>query len=69
MQIKATDDLVIDLWPGTGPDDPPLLKLRSLATEADGEAQAIFILLNEVRPLVAALTEAVVTLAERAVSA
>jgi hypothetical protein len=66
MTIQATDDLVIELWPPAPGNraDRPLLKLRSLTAERDGEDRAVIVYLPEVRHLVAALVEAAVELAE-----
>jgi hypothetical protein len=57
---------VIELWPTAPSDraDRPLLKLRSLTAEQDGEDRAVIVYLPEVRHLVAALVEAAVELAE-----
>ena len=64
--IKVTDDLILEVWKG-GKGDRPLVKLRSLAEEADGEAVgAVVIWPQEIRHLVDALVEAAGLLAEEA---
>ena len=63
--LKVTDDLVIEIWPGSEA-DRPLLKLRSHAQGHDGETRpgAVVVWPEEIRPLVAALAEAAGLLAE-----
>ena len=62
--IQATDDLVIELWPAGEAGDRPVLRLRSLGAEAEGDRQAVVIYLDEVRLLAGALVDAALELAE-----
>jgi len=56
--LQVTDDLVVEIW-SSGEGDRPLVKLRSLAAERDGEAiGALIIWPEELDTLVSALTEA-----------
>ena len=69
--IKATDDLEIEVWPGDDEgDERPMLRLRSLPQERDGDTTpgAIVIWPEEVRHLCAALAQAAGILAEAAVA-
>jgi len=61
--IRVTSDLILEVWPEC---DRPLVKLRSLAQERDGETPAgtVIIWPEEIRHLVAALAEAAGVLAE-----
>jgi len=60
LQIKATDDLILEVWPGEGEGDRTLIRLRSLSQEQDGESPPGMVIIHpaEVRHLVAALVEA-----------
>ena len=62
MRIEATYDLVIELIPGDGEDEPALL-LWSKSNEGDDDEQGIIIMLDEVEELRAALAEAAAKLA------
>jgi len=64
--IRATDDLILEVWPEC---DRPLVKLRSLVQERDGETPAgtVIIWPEEIRHLVAALVEAAGCLVEEKV--
>lgn len=68
--IKATDDLVLEVWPqGDDPaDDRPMLRLRSLAQERDRDTTpgAVVIWPSEVGHLIDALADAAAYLAEEA---
>ena len=57
--IRATEDLVVELWPAGDAASEPLLKIRSMGTE-----DAVVVYLDEVRHLVAALVDAATQLAE-----
>jgi len=59
VQIKATDDLILEVWPGEE-GDRTLIRLRSLSQEQDGESPPGMVIIYpaEVRHLVAALVEA-----------
>lgn len=61
--IKATDDLVVELWPAGTAWDEPVLKIKSLSGERDDVQQVVIVFLHEVRPLVTTLTEAAEELA------
>jgi hypothetical protein len=61
--IKATDDLVIELWPAGTAWDEPALKIKSLSGERDGVQQVVVVFWDEVSPLIAALVEAAELLA------
>ncbi|MEJ2555056.1 MAG: hypothetical protein P8186_02240 [Anaerolineae bacterium] len=61
--IKATDDLVVELWPAGTAWDEPVLKIKSLSGERNGVQQIVIVALDEVGPLVATLTEAAEALA------
>jgi hypothetical protein len=61
--IKATDDLVVELWPAGTAWDEPVLKIKSLSGERNGVQQVVIVALDEVGPLVATLTEAAEALA------
>jgi hypothetical protein len=61
--VKATDDLVIELWPADTAWDEPALKIKSLSGERNGVQQVVIAFLDEVRPLLAALAEAAELLA------
>jgi hypothetical protein len=61
--IKATDDLVVELWPAGTAWDEPVLIVKSLSGERNGLQQIVIVALDEVGPLVAALTEAAEALA------
>ena len=62
--LQVTDDLILEIWPSGGEGERPLVKLRSLAAERDGEAiGAVIIYPEELDALVAALTEAAACLA------
>jgi hypothetical protein len=61
--IKATDDLVVELWPAGTAWDEPVLKIKSLSGERNGVQQVVIVALDEVGPLVATLTEAAGALA------
>jgi hypothetical protein len=61
--IKATDDLVIELWPAGTAWDEPSLKIKSLSGERDGVQQVVVVFWDEVSPLIAALVEAAELLA------
>jgi hypothetical protein len=56
--IKATDDLVIELWPAGTAWDEPVLKITSLSGERNGVQQVVIVFLDEVSYLIMALTEA-----------
>ena len=65
--IKATEDLVVEVWPDWGAaGDTPLVKVRSLSLERDGEASPgmVVVFADELEHLVAALAEAREALAE-----
>lgn len=62
MRIEATYDLMIDLIPGEGEEDPALF-LWSRSDE-DGSDQGLIIMLDEIEELRAALAEAAAKLAE-----
>lgn len=56
--LQATDDLVVEVWPG-GEGGHPLVKVRSLALERDGEAVGVVVVWpEEMDGLIAALVEA-----------
>ena len=67
--IKASDDLVVEMWPSGGAGDPALLKVKNLAAERDGEDQHVVVFLNEVGSLIVALGEAAANLAAYEVAA
>ena len=64
--IKATDDLVIELWPAGTAGDEPVLKIKSLSGERDGVRQVVIVFWEEISHLIAALTEAAELLAAEA---
>ena len=60
-------DLLVEVWFGGGDDDDgerPLVRVRSLDLEADGQGGAVIVRPEEIRGLVAALVEAAGLLAE-----
>jgi wyosine [tRNA(Phe)-imidazoG37] synthetase (radical SAM superfamily) len=61
--IKATDDLVVELWPAGTAWDEPVLKIKSLSGEHDEVQQVVIVFLDEVSHLIAALAEAAEALA------
>ncbi|NIN94951.1 MAG: hypothetical protein GTO49_08210 [Anaerolineae bacterium] len=61
--IRATEDLVIELWPGGELSEQPLLKVKSLAGERNEEPQTVIVHLSEVPALRSALAEAAALLA------
>ena len=66
--IKATDDLVIEVWPSGDDNEGPMVRLRSLAQERDGDTTpgAVVIWPSEVRHLIDTLAEAAGLLADGA---
>ena len=57
---RVSGDLVLEVWPG-GEGDRPLVKLRSLTMERDGDPDAVGVVVvypEEVDALMAALTDA-----------
>ena len=61
MRAYRVRDLIVEVWPGGG-GDRPLVKLRSLAMQRDGDPDAVGVVVvypNELDELIAALTEAV----------
>jgi hypothetical protein len=64
--IKATDDLVIELWPAATSGEEPVLTIKSLSGERDGVQQVVVVFWEEISHLIAALTEAAELLATEA---
>jgi hypothetical protein len=64
--IKATDDLVIELWPAGTSGEEPVLTIKSLSGERDGVQQVVVVFWEEISHLIAALTEAAELLAAEA---
>jgi hypothetical protein len=64
--IKATDDLVIELWPAGTAGDETVLKIKSLSGERNGVQQVVIVFWEEVSHLIAAPTEAAELLAAEA---
>ena len=52
--INATDNLAIEVWPGEGATDPAVLKIKDRVDDR----QYVFVLLDEVIPLIEALGKA-----------
>ena len=64
---QVSDDLVVEVWPSDNSGDRPLVKLRSLSMERDGDPDAVGVVVvypNELDALIAALTDAAAYLAE-----
>ncbi len=55
--LQVTNDLILEVWAAGGEGDRPLLKLRSLSMEKDGEGGSVVIWSEEIDSLVAALWE------------
>jgi hypothetical protein len=64
--IKATDDLVIELWPAATSGEEPVLTIKSLSGERDGVQQVVVVFWEEISHLIAALAEAAELLAAEA---
>jgi len=63
--FKVSEDLILEVWPGEGKGDRPLLKLRSLSLERDAETHGVVIIFpDEIQPLQAALERAAAVLEE-----
>ena len=64
--IKATDDLVIELWPAATSGKETVLTIKSLSGERDGVQQVVVVFWEEISHLIAALTKAAELLAAEA---
>jgi hypothetical protein len=64
--IKATDDLVIELWPAATFGEEPVLTIKSLSGERDGVQQVVVVFWEEISHLITALAEASELLAAEA---
>jgi len=64
--IQVSNDLMLEVWPrGSGDDDHPLVTLWSLGQESAGDRLGVVVIWqSELLPLVSALTEAAMTLAQ-----
>ena len=63
---QVSEDLIVEVWPG-GDGDRPLVKVRSLMMQRDGDSDAVGVVVvypNELDALIAALTEAAACLTE-----